>query len=517
MKKISIAWFSYGVGGLSAIAGAQATDFSFIKAVDQVTIGSEEFSLGFASQVVVQNGGHIAAIVDYSNDFNDGTSVIYWDGTGDASPIATVDSAVYPLIGSSTPEANFDAFYNLSLSRDINGIERVTFLARRDDQSGGGTSGVYQYNVNAATENRILGFADPAPPSGSGETFSFHPTSGVQSASYQVNNAGNALFSGRAGGDQVLIRGNETGTERLVDSTDSGLSNIDGFNPKKVLTGGNQAVFLADDGSNRIIAEVDSAGGSVTTRVQFPDGPSTIKPEQIFGATATAEVFGVSLDGTNDNALYYHNDSTNTFTQLGSTFNGVVGGNPTNYYGSAAMTQAGNVAFLTPNSAATAVESISYFDGSIQTLIASLQDAIIDPILGTLQIEQISLTGFTPPMLNDNGWVVFDAILGNGSPDYEALLAWNGGDLSLVARVGGEILIDGNLVEIEGFSNFLGSDGDVLKDGLSDDNYLAFGVSYADGHQIVVTQLPEPSGLMLLSVGLFGLCRRRRRGVPARR
>ena len=125
-------------------------------------------------------------------------------------------------------------------------------------------------------------------------------------------------------------------------------------------------------------------------------------------------------------------------------------------------------------------------------------------------------------MINDRGTVVFDAILNTAdSTAIQALLVWQeqSGAMSVAVKTADENGHFGDTYKGQTIWSLvpdLSTDfaGDVLKDGLSDDNWLAFGISYGDNFDpgVVSVFIPEPASLsLLLGMGGVAMLRRRRR------
>ncbi len=200
------------------------------------------------------------------------------------------------------------------------------------------------------------------------------------------------------------------------------------------------------------------------------------------------------------------------------------------------MTALNRAAYLTPTASGPA---LGYFDGTTATTIAT--DSA--HCCSGFTIDSLNSAESFAPMVNDNGWVVFEGLVtkdGNpgGYGSQLAIMAWNAASptVQLVASLGDALSFqsgDPNFATntIGGIDTILdnnkGFDADVLKDGLSDDNHLAFSANLITNPSrgpdedptfkdvVLVTQLsavPEPTALMLLPMVGLMLLRRSRRG-----
>ncbi len=267
--------------------------FSFKTAID----GVGSFQLDQVDQVVAQDGGDVAAIVEYNGTSR---SIAYQAGAGGTLKlIATNGDPIYGLAPVTSPPpptpvfGNTHPFVNLSLSRAA-GVEQATFVARPGISTADGSAGVYQYNINTNTGSRTLSTGDPTPVTG---TFVYNAPGDTSDPALglHVNRAGTALFAGTRQAtttDDVIVRGDATGSSLVQTGLNSG------FNTplsKKVITDTNHAVYLATSGAGYKI--VDDA--SVNARVDA--GASTtfgqVTPLQLFAATDSTELFTASLSG----------------------------------------------------------------------------------------------------------------------------------------------------------------------------------------------------------------------------
>ena len=174
------------------------------------------------------------------------------------------------------------------------------------------------------------------------------------------------------------------------------------------------------------------------------------------------------------------------------------------------------------------LQDLYYFDGAAAHLIATSGTSIAS---NGQTIDAMSFDG-SAPMVNDNGYTVFTADLLDGqSVDHQAVLDWKFDPSNPNADPAPTVLLEQGqnfttpqtgTIPVDYIQGFLsdGATADVLKDGLSDDNALAFGVDSGNNAYIVETLLPEPSTALLWLAGgamwLFPQRRGRRAKVTAR-
>lgn len=217
----------------------------------------------------------------------------------------------------------------------------------------------------------------------------------------------------------------------------------------------------------------------------------------------------VQLMGATDNSVLFTSDQ--------GVFLATDGQEPTkladaaieawSYWG--AMTSSGRIAVMRMAGEpvdGSSVLDVHYRNDAFETTLstAALQAAL----------PGFELTNDVPWISDGTDWVVLNGYL-DGS---FALVAWNplaGGEtpeLSVILQEGQELIIDGQPVTIDSIlveGLYFGT----YFDGLSDDGYLALSVlrEDTDSWEVIMAQVPEPTGLATLA-GLAGLaCLRRRR------
>jgi hypothetical protein len=508
---------------------AGLTRGSTFSAITQVQTDSGPQSLQSVIQVVLQNNGDLAAVVDVGDDLTN--SLVY--GAGGATPgvIATANTTIYSQIGgSSTGAPTFSDFTNLALSRDSAGTERLSFLGITQTEAGT-TQGIYQVNpaAPATTGFRIAATGDPIIPGSDARTFAPYDR-GSNQVGYQVDASGNVVVAGTASGTQVILSGNSTGNSLLVQASanvdQDFVTSADVYNQpdaKKPVINSGHTVYLATQVVESQTQRNILANPSTSPRYEQGGlGATGLVPRDLIGANSGGEIFvGTITSGSNtQSAVYYHNNTGATLTQLtpmlgmhNETITGDTG----------EMTPAGHAAFYAnsvPDSG-SAFQDLYYFDGAASHLIATSGTSIAN---NGQTIDAMSFDG-SAPMVNDNGYVVFTADLLDGqSVDHQAVLDWKYNPSNPNADPAPTVLLEQgqNLTTAQtgtipvDFIQGILSDGataDVLKDGLSDDNALAFGVDSGNNAYIVETLLPEPSAALLWLTGgtIWRLSRRRGR------
>jgi hypothetical protein len=216
------------------------------------------------------------------------------------------------------------------------------------------------------------------------------------------------------------------------------------------------------------------------------------------------------VDGNNDRSIFIKH-GLDPIKQVGMYGQTLVG-----EYAAGALTDNGLAAFLATDSQDQT--ELLFYDVAGNGLTQQVA-APGTAITGTpWLVQQVGIDGRAAPMLNENGVVVFGAWITEdlNDPGLPALLWWENGQLHLVAKVLDEVELDGDggytLTDV--LSGGLGLEGDIYKDGLSDTNQLAFGVSYTgpsgDGTAVLITSVPEPTGVLWLAAGGWVLMRRRK-------
>lgn len=532
-------WMLLGVAG---VAGIGKADVEFRTLIDSLPDNGGTLRVSRVWEVSTRTGGGAAAIVDLMNDQEEThTAVLYRASpTANVISVARVGDAIYPLNSGEGASQTFSddfatCFRDLSLSQQ-GGVDRISFLAFPGktvvDLNGG--AGLYQYNVATGDKVRILGQGDTAPDGG---TFSFDGAfkNGLGAIGYQANAAGHVVFGGTATNGQStdVLLSNATGTlARVADNVTPtrDAPALTGFNgatnlglTKPVITAAGSAVFLANTTGGAAIVQA-SAPGAYTTLV----GGGAYTPVSLIGATDDVELFGAITSGTQNHAVVLHTHGVGGGTyQVLAQFAYPSDTALNNPGSTGVMTPGGRAAFYAADPADPALAKLYYFDGSTTHEVAhsgqSLDGGFTIDALWTSHpnfMDPLSISNESGPAVNDRGTVAFEAVLHDATDYYRAILEWRQGDSvpAIVVREGGSILLDDRMVDVtslDGFANNgFGYDASSLKSPLSDDNHLAFGMSYydpaADAYGSAVVLVPEPSALLLASVPLLALRRRRR-------
>ncbi len=491
MRKVYLAT---GVGAFSVASFVSAAGLPFETLVTDGGFGT----LDTVRQVVLSDGKKVAAIIDASAN-----TVVIYKQQSDAGSFAILAAAYGSAFDS--PGYNFETFSNLAFTGS-----RVVFSADAADPSGS-ISGAFGRAVGGSGY-KLLADHDLS------NTFAYHNVAGIT-----VNAAGSVLISGKINSAEVIMLAGQTGPSGATTViNDSG--SIQAFNSptpprgtKKVFTGsgsGESAVFLAENGRGKGIIQEEPIGNAASAATRVTEGlvnfgPGVYydaRPTQLLGATPTGTLYAATLTASSggptvtggDNALIYDNGSSSALVHQFS--------NPSGDAVRSEVTATGKAAF-------TIGDSVYYFDPvtSVAQEIAHSGLSVNGSTIGT--IDTVSA-----PMVNEHGLVVFQAEMTGTGSDNTALLAWTGTGLIELAREGGTITIDGVTQTVQYLANLGLNDGgqmpfdfDPTKDGLSEDNHVAFGVTYNGVNAIVVTAVPEPSVAMGLVLGLPALSLRRRR------
>ncbi len=516
--------FAWAASAALIAATASAAPFTFRTAIDQV----DSNSLTQVNQVVAQQNGDVAAIVEY-----DGTSSIAFrpGSGGPLTLIATAGDPIYGISPATSPTFNgIPPFTNLALSLNL-GTERATFVGHPGIgvEAKSASAGVYQYQLTGGPGTRILSTGDTAPDTGTFAYVAPGPTTDTTGLGLQVNNAGHALFAGTSqvplATNQVIVRGSTVGNQSVATGINTGFNTA---LSKKAITETDRAVFLATSGPGYQI--VDDVPGNVRVAAGADSGFGLVTPVQLFAATDTTDLFTAtvtgSVGGTFDSSLVFHQKGiVDSYTDLAHWTHTI--GSDNN--GAAEMTVGNRMAYIVPS---TSGSTLGYFDANTNINYTIATDN--DTSHSGYTIDTLGNgTDTFAPMVNDHGWVVFEASITKDSTMGLAVLAWDplSQQVQIVASAGdalnfelGDAFAADNTVAaldpIRGANN-KGFDADVLKDGLSDDDHLAFAVNLITeggantADVVVVTQLvaavPEPSALFLMPVAALALLRRNRR------
>ena len=505
-----LTWMAAAVGGLAAVASGQS-NFSFQTVFDNTVDAGATTVVGLR-QVVLYDGGHVAALGDV-----DGTeaAIIYSEptdpGVWDSSVLVRENDALW-----TRPTDGFGLLDNVAITSSApGGGVRIHFASF----STGGDYGLFQYDYDdgaAAT----YGLIDNDTVNGS-ETFKYDsPVNG--SLAYQVNANGQMVLTGTAGGREVIARLSGLTLDELA----SGSDNIEQFasqsNRRLITPGGNAVIVAQYDVPPTVDRNIDVFETG-------PGAPTSPLPESFFTGYAPATL---RVLAANDTHVIFEAESGGSFGTFLTTGSGsptllhTYNGNSLTLANDAALTGNGRVALYTPEPD-TGLDTLKYID-----LSGSATPQVIASVGTVVQDVQIVALGVSAqsPMINDNGVVVFDAFIVDEGDDIgatarNALLAWApNGDLMLIADEAQSIMIDGVPVAIDllMLNNIaMPLDGGIYKDGLNNQNQLAFGMTYHTDPEdvegstrsiVVITTVPEPAGVLVLGTLVtagFGLRRRR--------
>jgi hypothetical protein len=522
-------WVLMGILGASAIAAASPT-VQFYTVINQGdSIAGDQFSS--SSQVVVGDGGDVAIIGQLENSGNN--VVIY------STPIAGNMWSSQTVLEEDTPTnvnglAAGQLYFNpnnLALSSNPSGGTRLTFGIESYNNTA--LTGFFQWDDNS----NVTSLGDVAF-DGDGKGYSnvgAGTDSGGATLEMQVNGSGHVLFPAVASSKDVLARGDVSGVTTVFTSGNASLAIGDPGSRVALGADDSGAALLNASGTNGIYSIPAIAG--TPTKLSGSFTPVALDPLMGYASGNGINAALMLVKGTNtgsQNVVLEKNGGTpqsilaNQFTPASNTLSPAQG----------EMTPNGQVALYIPdptngdtiqhanaaalNSNASVIASVA---GSLQAAADPSTSIALDPTATNLDIQALQdPAGSTPwvPQINSGGTIVFNAEIGNSpSTEKEALLDWQPGDASptVLLAVGDTVVIDGTPETISDFSlNSLEEENDYYKNAISDDGYLAVGVTYDDDNDsaVLITQLPtaavpEPATLTLLSIAGFGLLARRRR------
>lgn len=486
-------WLLGSTGSLLMVGGALASSFTLSPVVDDSSSIEGGLTLQYVHQLVAGNGGML---------------VIHSIASDDHHILKSVGGVTTVLAAPS--DDGYSEFREISISSDAN---LITFEAANPS----GNFALFQHSLGAGSPVRVDAAGTNT---GTGESFSNNH--------YQVNAGGVVAYKYLTGPNQTFSTAIGTNTLNTVSEGDP--NNLKAFNlgtmnvayRRQVVTQNGSVVFYAETADTNApgIYRMDSAGA--------------VSQVSLSGISTVSSVQGAS----NDAVLY----TTVTTPEAGPTvhLNLKVGEASsielTNYIASddarpqtIAMTQQNRIAFYDPGSAPSSA-SLKYYDAdhNVVTIAAEGLSTVTDgDTQFTLKSLSIDDGKRTAPMVNDNGIVVFDAVLNpTESPDTDvhAYLAWDTESESLKVIVKADLTgqysdqLNGQtilaflpdvLVNDATFAN------DVLKDALSDDNWFAFTAVYLDESEnehvaVGMTYIPEPATASLILLGAGALLRRRR-------
>lgn len=491
--------------GLVGAARAQSLGFESV-IVDGTAVGSVGYDQSF--RVVVLDADRLATLSDLDGFSLQG--VVYHHRSGSSWTHAAMAVSGDTSFGGSQ---TFGEFSSLSLAGST---PRLTFVS---ESSGG--FGLYQRDIGGSS------FA--VFEAGGGQ--SLVTRSGLVNIRTAVNAGGDVLFGKVAGSTQSLERGNGASVSTLLTSGVDRFNETNDFTPelpiKRVITSAGVAVGLGRDTSTleTAIYDFDAATAAVRVVASTTEGGKTYRPRQVLGASVANTLFVADVDGdASVGRVVYQVGSggTGNYRPVGTEFTIDGSKKP-----GGTMTANGNAAFYVPRTDGSSNDDSSiYFYEPTLSSPAELRQG---DTVGSFTLDAIGAAGNeTAPMVNDAGWVVFDAtitggVLGSGTAD--AVIAWQpSANLKLVvAYVGGTISIDGNASTVTGFTSLPPADPtdvDPFKDALGDDSRLALALTWQDDDLnpfagVVMVNLnsavPEPASLV--TVASLALLLRRRRAV----
>ncbi len=498
---------------------AKAGDFVWNTVIDD-TSGIESGTLTFfgADEIVVGTGGTVATISTLDNGSNQLKYVTFNASNGSVatqiiarpgnSGTLTLSQGVNTY-HTNSPATAFGDFAGLALTES--GGLRLTFAAEEEAVSNP-PKGLFQASVsgNTVTPSTIIYQS----------AYTLDTATGISLPDLhaQVNASGTVAYQAAAGSNQAIF--SSASNTAVVTSAD-----LKNFNrvPASVDI---KRIAIASDGSVAFRATKldDSATGIYRNNTLTPVVSGLSTDSRLIEAS-TDHVLYTKMSGSTE-SLYIAPDN-GTAVQLSSYDTLSV------FRGKAVMTQQTRVAYFDldgapENAGHESDATLQYYDANNST---KKTVAYVGETVGA----SFTIKNFYPfdnqidPKLNDRGTVVYDAILSSiDNHDVQAILVWD--SLSETSKIVVKVdLTDGTYSDtytlgntdyaVTGISISTSRENVAygpLKDALSDDNWLAFGLSYNDGftdHQVIVnTLVPEPASAgLMLSAGAAAMLRRRRR------
>jgi len=496
--------------------------------VDQqaAVIGMFDSQPGVSFTKVTSGGyGHASTQIIARGDAND----TIWSGNVDgATPVIEPTGTPFRDVSVSTSRVTFLA----QAAPPVLGFDRNYAILQYDPDTN---------NTPAGTKHRVVFEGDNhVPGADTGDAFSLNSGNTIV-PDYQVNAAGRAAFGGTVANSDRIVTRSGPDDVYLVNNSTTNFNATQTVPAKIAITSDDDAVFIATNGGSR---EVVQRGPSAPqTRLSASDITAVIgsvgyHPSLLLGAspadTLTLVAKDTDSDTVDDNESLFvvHNS---TVTELTTSRYDLTGGRRA----LGQVSENGKVSYFAPSSSGHVWESVEYFDASDSTS-AQIATLGASPLTGFDFIE-FGLKAsplINGPSVNDSGTVVFEAVLDdtndNTNDTFNSLWYWSAltGELTLIAREGdtpvttidgttygpgnpnGELTISTLL-----FQDIETTHWDILRDGLSEDNFFAFGLTYtvnsgAFQYGVFVTPLPtpEPTSAMLAAPAAL-LLRRRRRGI----
>ncbi len=490
-------WIAAGVGVSAGFAMAQPVH----RDIDVVLQGGgSELEI---YQVAVQDDGFVAARV--SVDWDDAVT-LYTGGSNVAGDqvIAARDQTAWGT--SAIDDVVFIGFGELAISGSGSDT-RLTFVG---DLGGTGAvdnrAGIFQYREAGSTQNPV--YSDATDPSLRVNVW--------DGPFLQVNASGTALFPMEQPNE--IWRKAVGGAEEVVASAALDVYEYgQQASVRHAITPDGSAVYLAKDNSGDTTLSIMKFGVGATEPTLVAGGVAGYEPTLLMGATDNHVLYHAYNGDTNKTAAFIVQDGEQVLLH---EYDGLGGAN---FYGGGMLSANDKGAFVEIDG--TFTSSLWYFDAA-ETITGPLDSPIVigdgsSEVDGwTISSLDFDLFNLSAPMVNDNGFVVFSALLENDEESgVQAFLSWSEATgLGIIAKAGDTFDLEGETKTIFTLvSTGLSADADPLKDGLSDvSNYFAFGVIYGEddyeNFAILRTQLiPEPGTAALLAGGMLSLAMRRRR------
>lgn len=486
-------WLLGGAGTLLLASGTMGAGFTLTSVVNSDTVIDGGLSLGVVQQIVVGNGGLVAM-----------------------HSVVNVDHYIYKSVGETTTllagpnEGAYGEFRELAISPSAN---IVTYEAA--DLSG--NFALFQRSLDGGSAVRVDATGTNTAAPGSEQFGNNH---------YQVNDSGVVVYKYLTGTTQNFSTAIGTTTIATVSEGDGNnltAFNVGGFGNdyrRQVVTQNGSVVFYAETANlnQSGIYRMDPSGDVTQFALSGISSESVVR-----GASDNAVLYTTVTTPEAEQTIHLHlKVGENAPIELASYSPGLV---PQ----TSAMTQQNRIAFYDPGSEPD-TGSLKYYDATHNVVTIATEGVTTVTDGGTeFTIKALSFDTEgrrTAPLVNDNGIVVFDAIITpDGATDVQAYLAWDTQAQSLQVIVKADLtgqyadIIDGQLMAFlmpEVSVNVFTAANDVLKDALSEDNWFAFSAVYLDEDfneylGVFKTHIPEPATVTSLAlVGAGALLRRRR-------
>lgn len=502
-KAGALAALSVGLIGFGS-TGAMASVY------DVVVVSNDNVGNGVAGLfplVVLGNNGDLALMGDVDGI----ASVVYSTPTGSGYS--------HTIVGSSNGDVvdwGNVVLSNLSLSY-VGGQAQVIFAAGTSTSD---NSALYRWTSASPTSIGAIhsDAGNPATLRTSGYVDIFIPyglSSDGEEVAYGVNNAGTQEI--RVGDSGMPVQTGTLTRFNHVEHPNPPFTTPEPYYVRLVSLGNGKVTAVASEGETWGVYDFSTSASPVARYSgSMTVGGQVYEPRRLLGASdnaflVVAETEGSPRTDTSGAIIYYDGGS---FVKL---FDGISSGGI-----DATAWNADPFGQMTPGGKAVVAvpDGLAYYAPGTGLRKLNLGDTI------TVDGASYVLDGLGhffsrgQPMLNESGWVVIPCSLDG----LDSILAWNPAtsQFSLIAQMGDTIMTaDGPLLDgdnnpqvILAFAPDLGLETDILRDGLNEQNQVAFSVFTMSGDTVVLVTtipVPEPATMGLAVLAGAGLLVRRRR------